>query len=52
MMGAWGFVFLAYGIVWSALVLYLVSLKRRFRRAEAELAQWQSAEELQSNAKK
>jgi CcmD family protein len=52
MMGAWGFVFLAYGIVWGALLLYLLSLKRRFRRAEAELAQWQSAEELQSNAKK
>ena len=51
-MGAWGFVFLAYGIVWGALLLYLLSLKRRFRRAEAELAQWQAPEELQSNAKK
>ena len=37
-MGQWGFVFLAYGIVWCALVLYLILLKRRLRRAEAELA--------------
>lgn len=51
-MGPWGYVCLAYGIVWSTLLLYLFALKRRFRRAEAELAQWQSTEELQSNAKK
>jgi hypothetical protein len=52
MMSGWGFVFLAYGIVWGALLLYLLVLKRRFRLAEAELARWQSAEELQSHAKK
>lgn len=51
-MGAWGFVFLAYGIVWGALLLYLFSLKRRFRRAETELIQLRSAEEPQSHAKK
>ena len=28
-MGHWGFVFFAYGIVWSAIVLYLVILKGR-----------------------
>ncbi len=33
-MGHWGFVFLAYGIVWSAIVLYLVLLKRRLRKVE------------------
>jgi CcmD family protein len=36
-MGHWGFVFLAYGIVWSAIVLYLVILKRRLGRVEQEV---------------
>ncbi len=36
-MGAWGFVFLAYGIVWTALLLYLFILKRLFRKVEKEL---------------
>jgi CcmD family protein len=51
-MHAWRYVFLAYGIVWSAIIVYLISLKRRFRRAEMELAELRSAEELQSNEKK
>jgi len=34
-MGQWGFVFLAYGIVWGAILLYVVLLKRRIRAAEA-----------------
>ncbi|MBI4522588.1 MAG: CcmD family protein [Deltaproteobacteria bacterium] len=42
-MGAWGFVFLAYGIVWSALLLYLVTLKRRIRNAEREFSLHSSA---------
>jgi CcmD family protein len=50
-MGAWGFVFLAYGIVWGAIVIYWVTLKRRFRRAEAELAQLRGTEEPRANAK-
>jgi len=33
----WGFVFFAYGIVWSAIVLYLVILKRRLGRVEREV---------------
>ena len=33
-MGAWGFVFLAYGIVWCAILIYWLTLKRRLRRAE------------------
>lgn len=41
-MGAWGFVFLAYGIVWSCLLLYLLSLKRRERKTEADLSQLRS----------
>ena len=35
-MGHWGFVFLAYGIVWTAILLYLVLLKSRLKHAEAE----------------
>ncbi len=37
-MGPWGFVFLAYGIVWVSLLLYLSVLWRRLRKAEAELS--------------
>lgn len=51
-MSAWGYVFLAYGIVWGVILLYFLSLKLRFRRAEKELAQLRSAEGLQSHAKK
>jgi CcmD family protein len=36
-MGPWGFVFLAYGVVWCALILYLSILKLRLRKAEKEL---------------
>ena len=32
-MGHWGFVFLAYGIVWGSILIYTVLLKRRIRRA-------------------
>ena len=46
-MGAWGFVFLAYGIVWCAILLYWFTLKRRLRRAETELAQLRAFEESQ-----
>src|SRR5258708_7930628 len=36
-MGAWGFVGLAYGIVWGIILLYLISLKRRYNSAPSEL---------------
>ena len=36
-MGAWGYVFLAYGTVWGAIVIYFILLKRRYRSAESEL---------------
>jgi CcmD family protein len=49
-MGAWEFVFLAYGIVWCAILIYWLTLKRRLRRAEVELAQLRTSEESQSNA--
>ena len=32
-MGAWGFVSLAYGIVWGAIIVYLFFLKRRYAAA-------------------
>ncbi len=51
-MSAWGFVFLAYGIVWTAILLYLVGLKRRLKRAELELAELRSAEEFSSDEQK
>ncbi len=35
-MGSWGYVMLAYGIVWATIVLYFVFLKYRLRKAEAE----------------
>jgi len=44
-MKTWGFVFVAYGIVWSAILLYLFLLKRRFRKVEAELSQLRSSED-------
>jgi CcmD family protein len=37
-MGPWGYVFLAYGIVWCALIAYLLSLWRRLRSVESELS--------------
>lgn len=45
MMGAWGFVLLAYGIVWGTILIYWLTLKRRLERAEAALAQLQAFEE-------
>ncbi len=42
-MGSWGFVLLAYGIVWLALVLYFLSLKNRMRKAGTKLSQLRSA---------
>jgi CcmD family protein len=36
-MAMWGYVILAYGIVWGAVLLYTISLKRRCHAAENEL---------------
>jgi CcmD family protein len=38
-MGPWGFVALAYGIVWGSIVVYFFLLKRRYNRAADELNQ-------------
>jgi CcmD family protein len=50
-MGAWGYVFLAYGIVWGTIVVYLISLKHRLRKAELELAYLRATEGSQDHAK-
>ena len=44
-MSMWGYVILAYGIVWSTILLYAVSLKRRYRAAEHELQRLSDAKE-------
>jgi CcmD family protein len=33
----WGYVILAYSVVWGAILLYTLSLKRRYRAARQEL---------------
>ena len=50
-MGPWHFVFLAYGIVWCAILIYWFMLKRRLGRVETELAELRGSEELQRNVK-
>lgn len=44
-MGPWGFVLLAYGIVWAVLLAYIAALRCRIRKAEAQLEElrWQAA---------
>jgi CcmD family protein len=42
-MGSWGFVFLAYGIVWLALLVYLFGLKKRLRQVETEFLRLRSS---------
>ncbi len=51
LMGPWGFVGLAYGIVWGAIVIYLFSLKRRYQDAQTELERVESREAITSNVK-
>jgi CcmD family protein len=48
-MEASGFVFLAYGIVWGAIFIYWITLKRRLRRAETALAQLRASQEPRTN---
>ena len=52
MMGGWGFVGAAYGIVWGAIVVYLFSLKRRYQQAATELDQLRSTEATAGDEKK
>jgi CcmD family protein len=36
-MGHWGFVIMAYGIVWSSIAVYVTILKRRLAKAQRNL---------------
>ena len=49
-MGEWAFVFLAYGIVWSAILVYVFFLYRRLKRAEAEKSLIAELERSSNNA--
>ena len=51
-MGAWGFVSLAYGIVWGAILIYLIVLKCRYASAAAELAALRSVEATSSDVER
>jgi CcmD family protein len=51
-MGGWEYVFLAYGIVWGAILIYFISLKRRLRRAGEELVRLPAVEDSRSHARK
>jgi hypothetical protein len=51
-MGPWGFVSLAYGIVWGLLLLYTISLRRRYHRAQAGLAALSQVEVSDHDGKK
>jgi len=51
-MGPWGFVSLAYGIVWGVIALYWFLLKRRYRQAEAELNRLRPSEAAGSHEKR
>jgi CcmD family protein len=49
---SWGYVFLAYGVVWGCIVSYLFALKRRYRCAEEELMELRTTQELSDHGKK
>ncbi len=50
-MRAWGFVGLAYGIVWGTIVVYWFCLKRRYQNAQTELARVEPRETKTGNVK-
>lgn len=50
-MDRWAFVALAYGIVWSAIVVYLFFLKRRYKTAQAEFNALASAKTTKEHDK-
>lgn len=45
----WSFVALAYGIVWSVIVVYFFFLKRRYRKAQMELSALTSGQTLEEH---
>ena len=48
-MDGWGYVLLAYGIVWTALLVYWLTLRNRMSRAQAKLAQIESSPKMASH---
>ncbi|HEX9263451.1 MAG TPA: CcmD family protein [Candidatus Binatia bacterium] len=50
-MRPWGFVSLAYGIVWGAIAVYVFLLKRRYHTAQTELGALGSAEQTNNHVK-
>jgi CcmD family protein len=46
----WGYVFMAYGIVWGTILFYFISLKRRCRAAETELQRLSAEKGSHQNA--
>jgi CcmD family protein len=51
-MEPWGFVGLAYGIVWGVILIYVISLRRCYRSAQAELAALEPVEATDCDVKK
>jgi CcmD family protein len=51
-MAPWGFVALAYGVVWGTIVIYLIALKRRYAQAAAALSRLETAEARQNDDQK
>jgi CcmD family protein len=49
-MDGWGYVLLAYGVVWTALVIYWLILRRRMSRAQAKLSEMESYERTDPHA--
>jgi len=47
-MGPWGFVFLAYGIVWAVVLVYLLFLKHRLSQVATELERQRTSEDAAS----
>jgi CcmD family protein len=50
-MEGWSFVALAYGIVWTVIVVYLFSLKSRYKNTQMELSALKSAAAIDQNDK-
>jgi len=51
-MGHWGFVLMAYGIVWSSILVYVTILKRRLAKAERDLVAVRGGPGADRNEKK
>jgi CcmD family protein len=48
-MDGWGYVLLAYGIVWTALVIYWLNLRKRMSRAQAKLSEIKTPERSEAH---